>query len=326
MTDYRLRGEFRLLSPLSHIGEVISTTAYLSQEPILQPDGSIEEVFVYSGNAWRGQLRDLAAEYLLEHLGSPEISVDAFHLLFAGGRIGGQQTTNIEQARTMRKALPIISVWGGGIGNQILAGKLRVRNSYPVCQEAIVTLPEHLHEMARARPYRGMTFEKSYSRKDDSKDIRYSHLIAAPAGQAMLMDAEAGSKREPKGPPPEQMRMTVELLAPGAMLHTVIDLHDVSEIELGCVVSALHRFARSPHIGGQANRGLGLVELAYELIDLDSGETQDFCHADGNGRVRLEPPAAGALARYDEFVLAQYQAMIEARAGEMTQLLAGKGR
>jgi hypothetical protein len=49
---------------------------------------AIEEVFSYSGNAWRGQLRDLAASYMLDALGSPTLSLDAFHLLYSGGRIG----------------------------------------------------------------------------------------------------------------------------------------------------------------------------------------------------------------------------------------------
>jgi hypothetical protein len=47
---------------------------------------AIEEVFSYSGNAWRGQLRDLAASYMLDALGSPTLSLDAFHLLSQGGQ------------------------------------------------------------------------------------------------------------------------------------------------------------------------------------------------------------------------------------------------
>ena len=105
MPNYRIHGEFATLSPLSHIGETISTTTYLVEEPILQPSGEIEPVFVYNGNAFRGQCRDLAATYMLEKLGCA-VSLEAFHLLFSGGRIGGDQSVDIEQARMMRRAVP----------------------------------------------------------------------------------------------------------------------------------------------------------------------------------------------------------------------------
>ena len=62
-----------------------------------------------------------------------------------------------------------------------------------------------------------------------------------PPGRCGLVEGEAA-----KEPAPEQMRMTVELVAAGTVLATAIDVLDCSEVELGCLVSALHRFARSP--------------------------------------------------------------------------------
>src|SRR5690554_3793112 len=122
----RLQGLFTLRSPLSHIGQTISTFTYLSEESLVQPDGSIEDVFCYSGNAWRGQLRDLATIYTLERLGSPELPLESFHLLFSGGRIGGQQEVDINRARDLRRKVPVLSLFGGSVGDQILPGKLRV--------------------------------------------------------------------------------------------------------------------------------------------------------------------------------------------------------
>ena len=143
----KLMGTFITRSPLSHIGETISTGSYLVQEPILQPDGSIEEVFCYSGNAWRGQLRDLSATYMLTQL-KTTVPLEAFHLLYSGGRIGGEQKVDIGAARAMRSAIPHVSLFGGGVGNQILPGKLRVSNAYPICAEAMPALPESVHERA----------------------------------------------------------------------------------------------------------------------------------------------------------------------------------
>ena len=48
MSNYRIYGCFKTKSPLSHISESISTNSYLVQDPILQPDGEIEEDMMYN--------------------------------------------------------------------------------------------------------------------------------------------------------------------------------------------------------------------------------------------------------------------------------------
>jgi hypothetical protein len=314
--NYRLSGTFTLRSPLSHIGESHSTTSFLVEEPVLQPDGSVEQVFCYSGNAWRGQLRDLSATYMLEHLGAPMLPVDSFHLLFSGGRIGGEQAVDIEQARRYRRIVPMLALFGGGVGNQILPGKLRVGNSYPVCREAMVALPAHLGEVAAARSYRELTFIKDFSRRDDSRDDRLgAYLLAPPEGE---------QRRRDDGPA-DQMRMSVELVAAGTQLATEIDALDVSEIELGALVSALHQFSRSPHIGGQANRGHGRVDLQYVYTDLDSGESGAFVAVHG-GVSLLAPPAEEAKWAYDQFLREQYDRLLAAQGGDMLQVLGAGGQ
>ena len=331
--NIKLAGLFTLRSPLSHIGESISTTSYLVQEPVLQLDGTVEEVFCYSGNAWRGQLRDLAAIYMLEHLGAPRVSLDVFHLLFSGGRIGGDQVIDINQARIYRRTVPMLALWGGGVGNQILPGKIRVGNCYPLCREAIPVLPSCHHEEADAVEYRELTFEKSFSRKDDAKDDRLSAFLPEPLQAKRLLEVTREPQSESKGDfdlKPEgkreekkladQMRMTCELLIAGAKLHTEIVALDVTEVELGALVSAIHAFSRSPHIGGQANKGHGLVTLVYDYLDLDAGKQGAFLTV-GDGPSLLAPPAAEAKEAYDQYLRISYDAMLQERGGEIRQLL-----
>lgn len=324
--DVRLSGQFRLRSPLSHQAESISTTTYLVQEPVLQPDGTVEEVFCYSGNAWRGQLRDLAATYLLAALGDPTVSLDAFHLLYAGGRIGGEQAVNLEQARRYRREFPLIALWGGGIGNQILPGKLRVSNCYPICREAPRGGVDHPFRATVS--YRSLTCEKSFSRKDDSKDERLNVTLGLPAGQAALpglAEEPAKAKRgRSDGEVAEQMRMTSELVIAGTLLETAIEVLDVSEVELGCLVSALNLFARSPHIGGQIGRGHGLVDLGYGLTDLTTGVIEPAFVTIAGGVPSLSPPAADAKAAYDAHLRQQYDAYIADHTGEFVRMLGAK--
>lgn len=317
MKNYRIFGEFLTKSPLSHISEAISTHSYLVQEPILQPDGTIEEVFCYNGNAWRGQLRDLAAQYLLEKL-NMQVSLDAFHLLFSGGKIGGDQSIDVAQARQMRRAIPMIALFGGGVGNQILPGKMKVGSSYPVCLEAMPAISEDKHMEAIKISYRALTTEKSFTRMDDSKNpsaVDYVSPLDAPQlehdGKKAKKDSEVST----------QMRMTSELIIPGVKLAHEIDLVQVSEVELGALVSALHRFAQIPYIGGQSNRGHGRVGYHATIVCSETGEQHDLIKISSTGLPKLSKVAEQAKQAYDDHLQAQYDAWLEKKESEIRGLL-----
>lgn len=285
----KLTGIFTLKSPLSHIGESLSTISYLVQEPILQPDRTISEVFCYSGNAWRGQLRDLAAAHMLEEL-DMQVSLDSFHLLFSGGKIGGDQKVDIEKLKGIRKAVPMLALFGGGIGNSIMPGLMRVGNCYPICKEALPVLPNVFHEMDELESYSDMTFEKEFSRVDDAKSERLSKYRAETEDQEEKKSKKKNSKVK------DQMRMTSELVCAGTRLYLYIDLLDDSPVYLGVLLSALTKFSDSPFIGGQNNKGHGLVELNYEL----NGEK--FYSLKGN-TAELSNFAVQTLDDYNELLI-----------------------
>jgi hypothetical protein len=310
MAHYRIHGIFTLRSPLSHIGESLSTQTFLVQEPILQEDGTVEEVFCYNGNAWRGQLRDCAAAYFLDRMGSnghAHVPLDMFHLLFTGGRIGGDQSIDIEQARRIRAAVPMVSIWGGGVGNQIMAGKMRVSNAYPVVREAIPALPERWHMDALRTTYADCTFDKSFTRTDDTKNEHLRQYM--PPENAGLL--EGPRKTKSGNEVADQMRMTTELVAAGTRLSTEIDVLDPSDVELGALVSAIHHWSRSPHIGGQANKGHGKVRLDYRILNMSTGEDQEFIRVTGDGPCLLSTTATEAKQAYDQHLRELYDRMLE---------------
>jgi len=317
MSHYRLFGEFTTLSPLSHIGESISTITYLVEEPVLQLGGNIETVFSYNGNAWRGQLRDLAASYMLSKLGLT-VNLDAFHLLFSGGKIGGEQSIDLTYARTMRRVVPMVALFGGGVGNQIMPGKMRVGSSYPVCIEAMPVLRDEYHTRCMAVSYRQLTMEKSYTRMDDSKHPDLTNHV--PDADIPLLE---GKKTKKKGDVSTQMRMTSELLIPGVTLVHEIDLLDVSEVELGVLVSALDSFSASPYIGGQCNRGHGKVAYQSKIVNMDTGDSHDFIKVTGDGPAKLSDMAQQAKDSYDAHLKAQYDAFLEQSQSEIAGLLGG---
>lgn len=314
MNNYRIYGKFLTKSPLSHISEAISTNSYLVQEPILQADGTLEEVFCYNGNAWRGQLRDLCATYLLETL-NMKVSLDSFHLLFSGGKIGGDQSIDIPQAKLMRKVVPMLSLFGGGIGNQILAGKMKVGNSYVLCNEALPVLSRRYHEQAENIEYADLTFEKSFTRFDDSKNFdKHEHVV---------LEEQALLENKPKKKDSEvstQMRMTSELLVAGATLVHEIDLVQVSEVELGALVAGLTRFAQTPYIGGQSNKGHGRVDYVSKIVNMATGEEHNlvWVHDD---LPKLSEVAQQAKDAYDEHLVKIHNAFIEQKESEIRKLL-----
>jgi len=309
-------------APLSHIGESISTHTFLVEQPIIQPDGRIENVFAYSGNAVRGQLRDLSAVYLLERLGNARVPLEVFHLLFSGGRIGGEQKTDIAAARKLREALPHLSIFGGGVGNQILAGKLRVGCLYPICVEALPVLPEEFRDRAQLCEYRGLTYQQSFSRKDDSKDVRLSAHLIPDAERLLLGEATQKAKKgKSDDEVATQMRMTAELMAPGVHLWGEVDCLDVSEVELGCLTAALYAFSRSPVLGGQGNKGHGRVTLDVRYLNLDSGAADDFLSIKAAGMPLMTPLAEKAKATYDRYLKEQYDAMLASNESEIRKLL-----
>lgn len=314
MNNYRIYGKFTAKSPISHISEAISTNSYLVQEPILQADGEIEEVFCYNGNAWRGQLRDLCATYFLDKL-NIQVSLDAFHLLFTGGKIGGDQSIDIDQAKLMRKIVPMVSLFGGGIGNQILAGKMKVGNSYPVCNEALPVISQRYHEQAQKISYSDLTFEKSFTRSDDIKDLQKQERISADT----LLLENKGKKKKDNGEVSTQMRMTSELLVAGSTLVHEIDLVQVSEIELGALVSALTLFAQTPYIGGQSNKGHGRVDYSSKIVNMTTGESHNLVWV--HDELKLSEIAQQAKDSYDAHLTSIYNAFLEQKESEIRKML-----
>jgi CRISPR type IV-associated protein Csf2 len=336
--NIRLDGKITLLSSLSHIGESSGIDSYLSTDQIIGPDGQPVECFLYSGNSFRGILRDMSAKYMLDKLGGITIPLEAFHLLFSGGSLGGPQSIDLDQARMYRRNIPHLSVFGGGVGNQILAGKIKVGAMYPLVAECQRVLPAELRD-DNAPSWRQWTFEKSYSRMDDAKDENLrKYLIdltqtALPATQATLElgDGENSSAPEPKekkkqkkDDPPQQMRYAIELLAAGSVLYQRIDLCDMTDLEIGAFVSALVEFSKHPFIGGRSGTGSGLCEIEYTWRPAGAKEAAGkFLKIDSDSSLWLSAPAGKAKDKYDDFLIKLYGQYLENKAEELTLLLAG---
>src|SRR5690606_14632725 len=94
---YLFEGIVTAKSSISHNGgESLGIETKLRREKLVQPDGSVEEVPVLSGNGMRGLLRDRGMLHMCRSLGYGEpgedgvpsgLTLSAFYFLFSGGSL-----------------------------------------------------------------------------------------------------------------------------------------------------------------------------------------------------------------------------------------------
>lgn len=325
MSTYVFEGVMTALTSISHIGETHGIRAKLRREKIVQADGTVEEVPIISGNSIRGILRDRGMLHMVERLGygvnreTGEVSgltLAAFHFLFSGGSLTstGAQGLDIDLARQMREMIPLISVFGGAVGNQIMPGKAKIGKAIPICQETAHLLPSHLVDGCGSVSIWDLCQEEAYTRRDDEKNEHLRRLIA-PDVRALL-EASASDKREKRGTTEDvreegeqkqQMRYHVETLAAGTRLYWDVTLEGVTDLEFEAFCVALAEFSRFPYLGGKSGVGLGKVAIHFDKwIDID--------------------PRAKADGTEVGFALGQlYAQHLEARRGDIRAMLDAMG-
>lgn len=264
----RMEGVATLLSSLSHGGDHAGTVQMLRRERIVQPDGSIEEVPVVSGNAWRGVLRDHSAHLLWSQLGEPDLPLPVFHALWSGGALTKAGTGSVlgsRELRTLRQLVPHVALFGAAGGGRILEGKLMVGKLVPICREtAHIVPPESLP--AHPESYMSMLQIEEFSRMDDAK----RGWADRPLGRAAeltggdTLPVPAAEPEEPEAAP-QQMRYGTETIAAGCRLHFWLALQQVTELEVEAMMLALGSWARAgAHIGGRSSTGHGRLALDCE--------------------------------------------------------------
>lgn len=288
MRTLELKARVTALSSIHHGGGGhIGISSKLRRERFVQPDGSVEEVPVISGNGLRGLLRDRGMYHMCRALGygvdeeSGQVnglSLAAYYFLFSGGALSTDagRALDIDRARELRRMIPLVGLFGGAVGNMIIPGKIKVDKMIPICRETLHLLPEEYH-LANTPSIWDCTQEEMYTRKDDEKNENLRALLAPPVRG--LLDVEAAGKRKlPASAPQEeatgskqQMMYYVETLAAGTSFAWSVILSDVTDAELEAFVIALSEFSRAPFVGAKSNVGLGKVALDFfGLFTVDS--------------------------------------------------------
>lgn len=281
MKTYLFQGVMTALTSVSHIGDTYGINAKLRREKIVTSDG-IEEIPIISGNSLRGILRDVGMLHMLRTLGYGideetgkvnGLSLAAFYFLFSGGALTKTPSRgiDIDEARRWRELIPLVALFGGAMGNQIMPGKLKVGKAIPICEETAHLLPEQFVDGAGGRTIWEMVQEEAYTRRDDEKNENLRQLIAPEVRG--LLESSARENRDKKGTgqdvieetgQKQQMRYFVETLAAGTEFFWELTLDDVTPVEFDALAITLAEFSKAPHIGGKSGVGLGKVSIRFD--------------------------------------------------------------
>lgn len=190
------RGDFgigiraTLHAPMAHGADGKAGNATIFRRiRVLTTTGDTLELPYYSGNAVRGQVRDLLADHLLRALGlpadraKPVVALWFFYALYSGGaleeksdatkalrkQLGDHGAARNDGIRTFRDLLPSLSLLGCALGNKVLPGHVQFADLRPVCAEwGTGSLP--VAEL--------MTWE-FLTRREDHEDHQENHSMIA---------------------------------------------------------------------------------------------------------------------------------------------------
>lgn len=318
MKTYEFQGVMTALTSISHNGgQSYGVNTKLRREKYVQPDGSVEEVPVLSGNGLRGMLRDRGMLHMCRVLGYgvevetgavQGLTLGAFHFLFSGGSLsGGGKAIDEDGARRLRSLIPLASVFGGAVAGsgRILNGKLKMGKAVPVCRETMHLLPERFRD-PQALSIHDYTQEEMYTRKDDEKSEKLRGVIE-PKIRGLLDDARRKAETRPATEVQEdtgthqQMRYYVETFAAGTPLYWRIALEDVTDIEFEAFLTAMVEFSKMPFVGGKSNVGLGEVAVKFDRwLEIDSRvvESREIAAPAGEAYARHLQRNAAAIREY----------------------------
>jgi len=330
-------GIYKLLEPLSHIGETRSVESYLIRSYVNNENMQPQETFKYQGNAIRGAFRDCMFKYFCDKL-NVSIPKKQYYMLFSGGKIDSDTKVDIRQQETLRKFLPALSIIGTATGDGTIEGKMKPGHLYPLTKENQNVLPEEFRS-DDAPPFLKCTQMYRFNRTDDSKNHNLRKYLATEdpdqkkiAATERLQIEEGGATKPPedkktkKEDGPQQMMYFVEGLIPGTILIQRNYLLDVTELELGAWVSGWAEFAKAPFLGGNNGKGFGLCTVEFRYQNAGDQEWIGTLLSIGpDGRLLLSAEAQKAKDRYDQHLLDIYNKFLESSENKtrIVELISG---
>lgn len=172
---------------------------------------------------------------MFRELGHPELTVEAFHFLTSGGALSKSgRGIDVAEQRRLTELIPLAGVLGGACKNNIIPGKLHMGIWLPLCKETRSFLPDAIQDMPEcALSMYDLMDEQSYSRMDDTKDVRKHRYLPEPQRELLMAPktktAKDGTEIAEKPGVAQQMRYSQEVMVAGTTFYVWMQLNDVTE-------------------------------------------------------------------------------------------------
>ncbi len=260
------RAVWTLVSNLAHGGDYNSgNVTLLRRERAIDPTtGEQALVPLFSANATRGILRDIAGGLLCRSLGiaSHELPPTVAHALFSGGTLeqgADNGTVDLGLRRRLRELVPMWDVFGGVWDKkQIMQGVLKMHDPIVVCRENAWRVYQFLvPEEGRATlPFE--VFRGSLPRADDITQLR--------------MGTRHAHRDLPEADGYQMIWNTEVLLAGTRICHSfqLQNLDGVNELARSFVAHILDEFRAVALTGASTARGMG--QFAFDPYQPGAGE------------------------------------------------------
>lgn len=255
---YKWHGVVTAQSSVAHGAEALGTITYLRRERFLGTDGKTVEIPVISGNAWRGLLRDTAADLWWKTSGSPALTLPVMHALWSGGALAKMSGPVLSGSRLveLKRACPVVGVFGTAGGGRIVSGALQVGKMLPICKETAHLLPEYLRSEDLPSMW-DLTQIEYYSR------IPNIELEDAVTGTATSVDETSGNE----SPDSLLARYGVETFVAGTRFYTWVSLTWPTAEELAFFLDTYATYLVDARVGGLLRAGHGT--LSFDLVSPD---------------------------------------------------------
>jgi hypothetical protein len=255
MKDFDVNLTLTCLSPLAHGGEMKygNATPFRRYAVMCEDGETMLELPAYSGNAYRGIMRDLLSDHFLETIGitpnktrSP-VAKWFFHVLYEGGALKGVDKENKKITEKLGKngaidpkglqefrlMVPHLSLLGCAVGNRMLEGKIYTNKLRPVCREWGFDSDISVDSL--------LSWEFLTRKTDEEEYDEHTGMIA-----------------------------NTEVLKTGTILKGGIDFNEYSsDLELSCLFHGISMLEKRGYLGAQNARGIGRSEFSFKIMNTD---------------------------------------------------------
>lgn len=267
------------MQPIAHCAGTEGNHSYLMTQGQVQPDGTIVDVPIITGDCLRHGMREAIAMAFLDAAGlidEPTLNKAALRLLFNGGMVTGRggdaSNIKLDLYREMVAVIPGLGLLGGCANNRVIQGYVWADNAILICDETQHLIPQRVLDWIDER---GTHINESAAHVEVAQRVRMDATLDPskvrllnPGEQAelqnrLLMSEVAHDNDDDVGRQETKSAMlprTNEQIKPGSLFYWSVTANLYSPLEEDTFVTMVASFLYNARVGGKKATGHGLIK------------------------------------------------------------------